>query len=135
VAAIGAADGRTHAEAALGEVEAVANLATDAVVGNPFDEGGIDAALQDEVFDQAADGVLGQGGGDGSAQAKAAAQAASHVVFAAALPGLKVAGGVDAALAGIKTEHDLAQAQAIQRRGKSGMRSFSIVFQELSILL
>ena len=113
VAAVGAAGGRAHAEAALGKVEAVADGAAHAVVGNPFEQGSIHAALQDEVFDQAADGVVGQRGGDGGAQAEAAAQSAGHVVFAAALPHLKLARGVDAALAGIEAEHDFAQAQAV----------------------
>ena len=74
---------------------------------------GIDAALQDEVFDEAADGVVGERGGDGGAQAEAAAQAARHVVFAAALPHLKLARGVDAAFAGIEAEHDFAEAEAV----------------------
>ncbi len=129
VAAVGAADGRAHAEAALGEVEAVADLAADAVVGNPLDEGGIDAALQDKVFDQAANGVVGQSGGDGGAQAKAAAQAAGHVVFAAALPDLEVARGVDAALAGIEAEHDLAQAEAVPAARRVGNEKFFHRFQ------
>ena len=113
VAAVGAAGRGAHAEAALSKVEAVADGAADAVVRNPADERSIDAALQDEVFDEAADGVVGERGGDGGAQAEAAAQAASHVVFAAALPHLKLARGVDAAFAGIEAKHDFAEAQAV----------------------
>ena len=113
VAAVGAAGRGAHAEAALSKVEAVANGAADAVIRNPADERSIDAALQDEVFNQAADGVVGERGGDGGAQAEAAAQAAGDVVFAAALPHLKLARGVDAAFAGIEAKHHFAQAQAI----------------------
>ena len=43
------------------------------------------------------------------AQAEAAAQAAGDVVFAAAFPGGELAGGADAALAGIEAEHDFAE--------------------------
>ena len=86
VAAVGAAGGRAHAEAALSEVESVADGAADAIVGNPADERGIDAALEDEVFHQAAYRIIGERGSDGGAQAKAAAQAAGDVILAAALP-------------------------------------------------
>ena len=113
VAAIGAAGGGAHAEAALSKVEAVADGAADAIVRNPADERGIDAALKNEVFNEAADGVIGERGGDGGAQAEAAAQAASNVVFAAALPQLKLARGVDAAFAGIEAKHDFAEAEAV----------------------
>ena len=65
VAAVGHAHGAADAEAALGEVEAVADGAADAVVGPPLDEVGVHAALQDEVFDQVADLVVGEGGDDG----------------------------------------------------------------------
>ena len=50
VAAVGAADGGAHAEAALGEVEAVADRAPDAVVGHQAHVGLVDAALVDEVL-------------------------------------------------------------------------------------
>ena len=77
----------------------------------------IDAALEDEVFDEAADGVVGERGGDGGAQAEAAAQSAGHVVFAAALPDLELACGVDAGVAGIEAEHDFAEAEAVPAAG------------------
>jgi hypothetical protein len=65
VAAVGVADGATDAEAALGEVEAVAHGAADAVVLAPLDEVGGDAALHDEVLDEVADLVVDEGGADG----------------------------------------------------------------------
>ncbi len=76
VAAVGDADGAADAEAALGEVEAVADGPADAVVLAPLDEVGGDAALHDEVLDQVADLVVDEGGADGGAQAEALAQAA-----------------------------------------------------------
>ena len=113
VAAVGTAGGSAHAKAALSKVEAVAHGAADAIVRDPADERGIDAALEDEVLDEAADGVVGERGGDGGAQAEAAAQAAGYVVFAAALPNLELARGVDAHVAGIEAKHDFAQAEAV----------------------
>ena len=113
VAAIGTSDRGAHAEAALGEVEPVAHGAAYAVEGNPLEQRSVDAALQDQVFDEAAHGVLGKHGGDRGAQAEAAAQPARHVVLAASLPHGELARGVDAAFAGIETQHDFAQAQTI----------------------
>src|SRR5271157_3624405 len=52
VAAVGTAGGGAEAEASLSEVEAVADGAAYAVIGNPFEQGSIDAALEDEVFHQ-----------------------------------------------------------------------------------
>ena len=97
MAAVAAAGGGAHAEAALGEVEAVADGAAHAVVGDPAKQGSIDAALEDEVFNEAAHGVVGECCGDGGAQAEAATKAAGDVVFAAALPDLEMARGVNAA--------------------------------------
>ena len=85
MAAVGAADRAPHAEAALGEVQAVAHRPADAVVGRPAHVALVDAAAQDELFDQATDGVVGERAHHGGAQAEAAPQAARHVVFAAAL--------------------------------------------------
>ena len=113
VAAVRAANGGAQAEAALGKVEAVAHGAADTIVGNPADKRSVDAAFEDEVLDEAADGIVGERGGYSGAQAEAAAQAAGHVVFAAALPGAKVARGVDAHVAGIEAKHDLAEADAV----------------------
>ena len=79
----------------------------------PANERGVDAALEDEVLDEATDGVIGERGGDGGAQAKAAAQAAGHVVFAATFPCLKLARGVNTHVAGIEAKHDFAQAEAV----------------------
>ena len=58
-ATVADADGAADAEAALGEVQAVADGAADAVVVAPLDELRVDAALEDEVFDEAADIVDG----------------------------------------------------------------------------
>src|SRR5690606_5502203 len=100
--------------APLGEVEAVADLAPDAVVFLPLDETGVHAALQDEVFDEAADGVVGKGGDHRCAEAKAAAQPAGHVVLATAFPGGKLAGGVDATFSRVEAQHHFAHGDAVK---------------------
>ena len=120
MAAVGTAGGGADSEAAFGEVEAVADIAADAIVLDPFEQGEVDAALEHEVFDKAADGVVGKRGGDGGTQAEAATEAAGDVVFAAALPDLEVAGGVDAGVAGIEAEHDFAKGKAVPAAGGVG---------------
>jgi hypothetical protein len=99
--------------APLGEVEAVAHGAADAVVLGPLEMGQVDAALKHQVLDEAAHGVVHESGDDRGPEAEAAPQAAGHVVLAAAFPDLEAARGVDAALAGIEAEHHLAQAHEV----------------------
>ena len=62
MAAIRAAERGADAEALLGEVEADARVAAEAVELAPDDLRGVDAALHHEVFDQPAEIVDGQGG-------------------------------------------------------------------------
>ncbi len=110
VAAVDCSFCSADAEAALGEVEAVSDVLAEAIeVGAPLDEVGIDAALHDEVFDEVADFVFGEGGDDGGFEAEAFAEATGDVVFAAAFPGAELAGGADAAFTGIEAEHDFAE--------------------------
>ena len=113
VAAVGDALGAANAEAAFGEVESVAHGAADAVVRGPVEKGGVDAALEDEVFDETADFVVGEGRDDCRAHAEAATQPASDVVFAAAFPGLEGAGRAHAAFTGVETEHDFSEGDEV----------------------
>ena len=113
VAAIGHADSATDAKSALGHVQSVAHRPTNAVVFPPSDVAQIDAAGQHQVFDQAPDRVIGQGRHDRAAQAEAAPQGARDVVFATALPGAKVARGVDPFCARIEPEHDLTEGDKV----------------------
>jgi hypothetical protein len=120
VATVGIADGTADAEAAFGEVEAVADRAADAVVFAPLDELRVDAALHDEVLDEVADLVVNERGDDGGFQAEAFAETAGGVVFAAAFPDLEIPGGADAALAGIETKHDFAEGDLVKGAGGGG---------------
>ena len=88
---VGASERRANAEAALGEIQAVADGAADAVIRGPADIFLADAALPHEVFDEAADGIVRERGDDRSIQAEAALETAGYVVFAAALPGAEMA--------------------------------------------
>ena len=69
----------------------------------------VDATLEDQVFEQPADVVVGERRDDGGSHAKAAAQAARDVVLATALPDPEAPGGADAPLARIEPEHYLAE--------------------------
>ena len=114
VGTVGAADSAADAEAALGEVDAVAADSADAVGFLPVDQIGVHAALLDEVLHELADLVVGECGDDGGIHAEALVQAADDVVFAAAFPCAEGAGGADTALARIETEHDLAEGYGVK---------------------
>ena len=140
VSAVDTAFGAADTEAAFGEVDGVADAFAHAVVGDPVDVGGVDAALEDEVFDEAADFVVGEGGQNAGGMAEATAEAAGDVVFAAAFPGGEVAGGANAAFTGVETEEDFTEGEEIEghdggmvarrwgeinwRLGESGMGAF-----------
>ncbi|MFT6498420.1 MAG: hypothetical protein ACJAT6_000548, partial [Akkermansiaceae bacterium] len=88
------------------EVESVAGRDSKAVEVRPFDELGIDSALKDEVFEKATNFIIDESGEDTGALTEAAAKATGDVVFSAAFPGLELAGGANAAVTRIETEHD-----------------------------
>src|SRR4029079_12145555 len=102
VAAVRAAHGAARPEAALGEVEPVADGAPDAGVFLPAQVRETDAPLQHQTLDEPAHWIVGQRGDVRGAQAEAPAQAARDVVLAAALPGAKAARRVRAVFAGAK---------------------------------
>ena len=113
IGAVGDAQRAAHAVAPLGEVQAVAHLAADAVIGHPLDHGGVHAALENQVLHQIAHVVLGKSCHDAGLHAEAAAQAAGHVVLAAALPDVEAARRAHAGLAGIKAQHDFTQGNLV----------------------
>src|ERR1019366_5236295 len=96
VAPIGDADGAADAETFLGEVQSVANRAAHAIVGNPLHERHINAALQDQVFEQSPHVIVGKRADEAGAQPEATAQTARDVVFAAAFPDLELASRANA---------------------------------------
>src|SRR5215470_13637737 len=83
VPSIGAAEGSADAKAALDEIQSVANSAAYAVVRRPADNL-VHAALIHQIFDQPANGIVGERGHMRSVEAEAALQSARHVVLAAA---------------------------------------------------
>src|SRR5581483_8867449 len=119
VTPVGCAQGAPDPEPAFGEVQSVTNRAPDSVKGAPLDKLRIDPALQNKVFHEVPDLVVGKTGADGGLQAEAPAKAASHIIFAAAFPNLEMSRGPNPALARVKPEHDLAQSdQVIAARGR-----------------
>ena len=109
VSAIRGPESRPDAEAALDEVQAVADASPDAVVGEPRDVRGVDASLEDQVLEQAADRVVGERRDDRGAEPEAPAEPARDVVLAASLGDRKRARGRDATVARVEAEHDLAE--------------------------
>ena len=117
VAAVGNAHRAAHTVAALGEIEAVTNDTANAVKRRPFDEVGIDTALQNEILDEPAHVVVGKCGGDGGLEAETATQSAGDVVFAASFPHFEFACAADTALARIKPEHDFSERDQVVLAG------------------
>ena len=115
VAPVGHAHGAADPEAALGEIETIADAPADAVIRPPLQKIGAYAPLHDEVFDQVADLVVDEGGDHGRLQTEAFSQAAGHVVLTAPFPGREAASGADAALARVEAEHDLAERDLVER--------------------
>jgi len=109
VAAIHHAHATTHAETALQEINAVPGRAAYAVKLLPLHMRLVDTALEHEIFDQTADGIVHKRRYDAGSQAEATPQPARDVVLAATLPDAEVACAGDALLAGIEAQHDLAE--------------------------
>jgi hypothetical protein len=114
VAAVRHADGPPNPEAPFGEVEAVADGPTDAVVGPPLDEIGADAPLHDEVFHEMAHLVVHERRHHRRLQAEAFSQPAGHVVFAPPFPDLKLPGRANSTFARVEPKHDLAERDFIE---------------------
>src|SRR5262249_44713051 len=128
VAAIRAAQSCADSETALGKVQPIANGAANAVILHPTHQRLIHASLIDQVFQQAAHRIIGEGGHDGGLQAEAALEAASHVVLTSAFGDFKLAGGPDATIAGGEAQDDFAQ-------GDQGPAISSLWFDRQSHLL
>jgi hypothetical protein len=78
-----------------------------------------------------ADLVVDEGGDHGGLVAEAFAQAARGVVFAAAFPDGELAGGADAALAGIEAEHDFAEGDLVEMSSITAL-TFSLWLRPLA---
>src|SRR5437899_203808 len=110
VPAIRTSERSAHAKPTLGEIQPVADRASDAVVFDPADMAEIDAALKHQILDQASHGIVRERRDDRGVHAEAAAQAARHVVFATAFPGAEFARSGNARISRIEAQHHFAQA-------------------------
>ena len=88
--------------------------APDSVVGDPAHVGLVDAALEDEILEQPADRVVGERGDDRRTKTEAATEAPGDVVLAAALRDRERARRRDSAVAGIETQHHLAERHQVE---------------------
>jgi hypothetical protein len=68
--------------------------------------------LEDKIFQKAPNLVIDKSSKNSSTFTKATTKATSNIIFAAAFPGLELAGGVAATLTGVETEHDFAERDA-----------------------
>src|SRR5947207_15863976 len=110
VAAIRAANRSPQAKAAFGEIKTVANFSSYAIKLHPARMALIHSTLIDQVFHQMAHGIVRKSSHYSSAQVEAAFQAARDVVFTSAFPHAEITSSRNYPIAGIKTQHDLAQA-------------------------
>ena len=108
MATIHAAFCATDAETAFGEVDGIAHFAASAVIRNPFDELGVHASLQNEIFQEPADFIVGKSREHTGLLSEAASQSARDVVFAAAFPYRELSRGADAGFTGIETKQNFA---------------------------
>src|SRR5579863_3544068 len=113
MSAIGAAHGGTQSEATFSEIQAIANGATDTVVGDPANIFLRYTALEHEVFNKSTDRIVGQCGNNCCIQPKAPPKASCHVIFAAAFPGAEMAGSRNSFVAWVKAQHHLTQTDEI----------------------
>src|SRR5439155_18409026 len=102
-----------HTKAAFGEIEAVADNATDPVKGHPLHKLGIHAALQNKGLDKPAHVIVRKSRGDGGLESETATQAAGNVVFAAAFPDLEFSRAANTAFTRVEAEHDFSQRQEV----------------------
>ena len=103
----------SDSESALGEVEAIARLAPNAVEGCPSNEGSVHAPLQNKVFDEPPDLVIGKASNNGRPLVETPAQPADDVVLAAPFPNPKGTSRSDPSLAGIETQHHLTECHRV----------------------
>lgn len=113
MAAVGAAKRWSHAKSPLGEIQTVANGAAHAVVIDPTDQALVYATLVDEVLQQTPNGIVGECRNDGSVEAKATLQSASHVILASTLRNFKVACSPNPSVPRVEAKHDLAQTDEV----------------------
>src|SRR5438105_5152801 len=104
MAAIGGAHRAPDAESPLGKIKAVPHRSAHAIIGHPFDELGINASLQNKIFQKSADLIVNKSRTESSLEAEAPPQRASHVIFTASLPDFEMTRSTHAPLARIKTE-------------------------------
>src|SRR5437899_1490130 len=104
------AESCAYSKAALGKVQSISHAPAHTVILHPPDQRLIDSALVHQVLKQASHRIVRNSGDDGSFEAKTALQPAGNVIFTPAFRDGKRACRGHAVIAGIKTQHDLAQA-------------------------
>jgi hypothetical protein len=70
--------------------------------------------LENQIFQQTTDIVVGKRRANSRPQAKAAAKPAGDIILSAPFPDLEFARTTDAAIAGVKAQHNFAQSEQVE---------------------
>src|SRR5690625_4891827 len=113
MSAVGDSDRTANSKSALRKVQAISNFPPEAIERYPLDIRRINATLQNKIFDQPADVVVGKSRNDTGPQSKATAHSAGHIVFSAPFPGSERTGCPHPPLTGVETKHNFAERDEI----------------------
>jgi hypothetical protein len=113
MASVGAAFGSPNAKASFGKIQTYTPLLSYPVKRNPLDKFHMDTALQYQIFQQSADRIIWYRGYNCRSFVKTAAQSPCDIVFSAAFPDFKFSCRMNPVIAGVKTNHHLAQRKNI----------------------
>ena len=109
VASIGHAFRTTNAKPAFSEIQSVTHRASDAVIIAPLNVVHIHATLHDEILYQTPHFIVCKCCDHTGLETKTSAQAARHIVFAAAFPYIELASRAYPTVAGIEAQHNFPQ--------------------------
>ena len=109
ISPIRTSESSTDAETAFGKVHTVANSTPNAIVLRPLNMRLIDAALIDQVLNQAADRIIGKCGNDRRVETETTLQTAGDVILTATLPHFERPRRMYPFIARIEPEHYLAK--------------------------
>src|SRR5262247_1188403 len=113
MSAVGASSRAPYSESTIDKVQTVSDCASNTVVGHPSDQGLIDAALINQILDEASNGVIRECSHNRRLQTKASLQRPGHVVFAAAFIDIEIASRPDSLVAGIESHHDFTESNEV----------------------
>src|SRR5262245_55826711 len=109
MSAVGASGRSSHSKSTIDKVQTIACCASNTVVGQPSDQGLIDATLIDQILNEASDGVVHECSHNRRLQTEASLQRPGHVVFTAAFVYIEFASRPDTLVCRIESQHDFTE--------------------------